>query len=76
MVNIENGTIYPLLHKMIVLPRQARDKHRESTQKLTRFCRHCVDADGTLKPIHAVFQVYIILSILYYANCIMLSILV
>jgi hypothetical protein len=33
MVNIENGTIYPLLHKMIVLPRQARDKHRESTQK-------------------------------------------
>ena len=26
-----------------------------------------MDADGTLKPIHAVFQVYIILSILYYA---------
>ena len=26
--------------KMIVLPRQARDKHRESTQKRTRFCRN------------------------------------
>ena len=25
---------------MIVLPRQARDKHRESTQKRTRFCRN------------------------------------
>jgi hypothetical protein len=24
---------------MIILPRQARDKHRESTQKRTRFCR-------------------------------------
>ena len=35
MVNIENGTIYPLLHKMIVLPRQARDKHRENSKKET-----------------------------------------
>jgi len=25
--------------KMMILPRQARDKHRESTQKRTRFCR-------------------------------------
>jgi hypothetical protein len=28
-----------LFVKMIILPRQARDKHRESTQKWTRFCR-------------------------------------
>ena len=29
----------PFLYKIIILPRQARDKHRESTQKRTRFCR-------------------------------------
>jgi hypothetical protein len=33
--------------KMITLPRQARDKHRESTQKETRF--HIVDADERLR---------------------------
>eukprot|EP01046_Picozoa_sp_COSAG06_P040978 COSAG06_NODE_5025_length_3782_cov_10.424654_3_plen_94_part_00 len=28
-----------LLLNMIILPRQARDEYRESTQKKTRFCR-------------------------------------
>ena len=27
----------PFIHKTIILPRQARDKHRESAQKQTRF---------------------------------------
>jgi hypothetical protein len=29
--------------KMIILPRQARDKHRESTQKKDRFVAACVE---------------------------------
>ena len=34
----ENGLFFPLfILKCIILPRQARDKHRESTQKETRF---------------------------------------
>eukprot|EP01046_Picozoa_sp_COSAG06_P020299 COSAG06_NODE_1481_length_9319_cov_264.596963_9_plen_293_part_00 len=40
----------PFIHiKMIILPRQARDKHRESTQKRTRFCRH-VPRNGEVEP--------------------------
>jgi hypothetical protein len=35
----ETRLFAPFLYKIIILPRQARDKHRESTQKRTRFCR-------------------------------------
>jgi len=32
---VKNGLFAPFIYKMMILPRQARDKHRETTQKGT-----------------------------------------
>ena len=55
--------------EMIILPRQARDKHRESTQKRTRFCRrpralrrrkplHLLPRDGHLRGANSTPQLH------------------
>jgi hypothetical protein len=38
-----------LILKMIILPRQARDEHRENSPQNTRFCSEAAPAGGTLE---------------------------
>eukprot|EP01046_Picozoa_sp_COSAG06_P031581 COSAG06_NODE_3084_length_5880_cov_3.762325_3_plen_85_part_00 len=44
---VKNGLLKPFIYIMIILPRQARDKHRENSKKEAVLSQGALDVHGT-----------------------------